>query len=235
MQNNNIPLHEKINNFLLKEFSNTEISYIELVKCKTILGRFFDGGITLSKYGDYPKYLVIDLEATTGDRGDKGFIPEIIEFAAMVVTSSYNIEESKGISKFIKPKINPILSDFCKKLTGIKQSDIDTANTFDVVLNEINEYLICTYNKSITEFIVIVWGSYDKKLIDGEFNRMSTESIIGPIIDIGKIFKETHRAEKNTLMGALNHLGLEFEGNHHEAISDAYNTARILSQTKLLN
>ena len=30
---------------------------------------------------------------------------------------------------------------------------------------------------------------------------------------------------------ALDHLGLEFEGNAHRAIDDAYNTARILQKT----
>ena len=45
---------------------------------------------------------------------------EIIEFPAVLVDLTTG-ERVATFHSFVRPRINPILSDFCKKLTGISQ------------------------------------------------------------------------------------------------------------------
>lgn len=39
--------------------------------------------------------------------------------------------------RFVRPQINPILTDFCKKLTSIQQADVDGARTYQEVGEEL--------------------------------------------------------------------------------------------------
>lgn len=64
---------------------------------------------------------VLDFEATCWDKNSYSFGKnEIIEFPAVIldVKSGLVVDE---FQKFVKPTENPILSDFCTSLTGIKQ------------------------------------------------------------------------------------------------------------------
>jgi len=71
-------------------------------------------------------YLIIDLEATCWERNEGHYGEnEIIEMGAIVVDDDYEIIGE--IQRFARPVRNPILSEFCKKLTSIKQSDVDSA------------------------------------------------------------------------------------------------------------
>ncbi|MEM8890039.1 MAG: 3'-5' exonuclease, partial [Bacteroidota bacterium] len=78
------------------------------------------------------KYIIVDLEATCWKKREKGQINEIIEIGAVAIDEAGN--ELGEFAEFIKPKLNPILSDFCKELTSISQSEIDAAQSFPEVL-----------------------------------------------------------------------------------------------------
>jgi inhibitor of KinA sporulation pathway (predicted exonuclease) len=73
--------------------------------------------------------VVIDFEATCEEKNPIGYPHEIIEFPAVLVSSGYN-EDTKSYKSpeiigafhsFVRPVINPELSEFCKNLTGIEQ------------------------------------------------------------------------------------------------------------------
>lgn len=52
---------------------------------------------------------------------------EIIEFPIIVI-DVHKREIIDTFSSFVKPTINPHLSEFCTKLTGITQEKVDRAN-----------------------------------------------------------------------------------------------------------
>jgi inhibitor of KinA sporulation pathway (predicted exonuclease) len=45
----------------------------------------------------------------------------------LVVIDLESLEIVDEFQRFVRPQINPILTDFCKKLTSIQQADVDGA------------------------------------------------------------------------------------------------------------
>lgn len=149
-------------------------------------------------------------------------INEVIEIGAVKV-NDYNEVESI-FSKFIKPTVNPILSDFCTRLTSITQTDVDRSKTFPFIIQEFMDWI------GIEEdFVLISWGKYDKQQLiqDCELHKMETEWL-----EHHFNLKPAYRALKDLkdepgLKKAVKLEGFEFTGIHHRAISDAENTAKI--------
>ena len=78
-------------------------------------------------------YIIVDLEATCQEN-NRDFENEIIEIGAVKLNDSFKYVDEFDI--FVKPKLNPILSDFCKNLTSIKQEDVDGAVSFTEALDK---------------------------------------------------------------------------------------------------
>ena len=170
-------------------------------------------------------FLIIDLEATCwNEQGDKikANEMEIIEIGAVLVDAG-SFETIEEFQSFVKPVRNPVLSDFCKHLTHISQEDVDNAPNFKIALQELNGKLIKPYNP-----IFCSWGNYDKNQL---LKDCSYHNIPYPFseehINIKELFCKKNRCRRVGLRGALEKMGLEFQGNHHRALDDARNIVRI--------
>ncbi len=167
-------------------------------------------------------YIIFDLEASCWLGRPPHGINEVIEIGAVKV-NDYNEVESI-FNKFIKPTVNPILSDFCTRLTSITQTDVDRSKTFPFIIQEFMDWI------GIDEdFVLISWGKYDKQQLiqDCELHKMETEWL-----EHHFNLKPAYRALKDLkdepgLKKAVKLEGFEFTGIHHRAISDAENTAKI--------
>jgi len=167
-------------------------------------------------------YIIFDLEASCWLGRPPHGINEVIEIGAVKV-NDYNEVESI-FSKFIKPTVNPILSDFCTRLTSITQTDVDRSKTFPFIIQEFMDWI------GIDEdFVLISWGKYDKQQLiqDCELHKLETEWL-----EHHFNLKPAYRALKDLkdepgLKKAVKLEGFEFTGIHHRAISDAENTAKI--------
>ena len=71
-------------------------------------------------------YFIIDLEATCWGADNVQHKQEIIEIGACYINSYMEVE--KTFSKIIKPVAQPILSVYCKQLTGITQMELSLIN-----------------------------------------------------------------------------------------------------------
>ncbi|KKM06925.1 hypothetical protein LCGC14_1739050 [marine sediment metagenome] len=78
--------------------------------------------------------IVVDLEATCWEdnKEKQNSEMEIIEIGGVLLDPNFDILEK--ISVFVKPIINPILTDYCKNLTSIQQENVDTAQEFPQAL-----------------------------------------------------------------------------------------------------
>lgn len=77
--------------------------------------------------------LVVDLEATCWDDAQHGREDmEMIEFGAVLVRMS-DLQPIDERSWFIKPKLHPVLSEFCTELTSITQAQVDAGLPFEEV------------------------------------------------------------------------------------------------------
>jgi inhibitor of KinA sporulation pathway (predicted exonuclease) len=54
---------------------------------------------------------------------------ETIEMG-LVVIDLESLEIVDEFQRFVRPQINPTLTDFCSKLTSIQQADVDGARTY---------------------------------------------------------------------------------------------------------
>ena len=87
----------------------------------------------------------VDLEATCDDVGvnesprSLSVVPDQMETIeiGLVVIDLESLEIVDEFQRFVQPQINPTLTDFCTKLTSIQQADVDGAQTYQEVGEEL--------------------------------------------------------------------------------------------------
>jgi len=118
---------------------------------------------------------VIDIEATTWERGKQppNEIAEIIKVGLSVVDlNSLVIVESYGV--LIKPE-NSTVGDYCTKLTGITQEQVDRARwSFTEVSRDIKK------NYRSRELAWGSWGDYDKRQFESQCKELNISFPFGP-------------------------------------------------------
>jgi 3'-5' exoribonuclease 1 len=178
-------------------------------------------------------YIIYDLEATCWDKNAPEMESEIIEIGAYRINE---FGEVRGkFSRFVRPVINPTLSNFCRELTTIDQVDVNRADQFPDVIEEFQEWAKIWDE----EYFLCSWGSFDKKMFikDCKLHRLEHEWA-EPHINLKDQYKQLNRLEGPIgLQRALRRENLPFTGTPHRGISDAENLTRIflryLGQWKL--
>merc|ERR1739838_480809 len=184
----------------------------------------------------FDNYVVIDYEATC--EGDKpiDYRHEIIEFPAVIVNS----KSRKIVSEFhsyVRPVINPKLSDFCTSLTGITQDNVNFAPEFSEVLSKFELWLLennLTFEDSRSQsFAVVTDGPWDM----GRFlvKQTNQSNMLFPKwalrwINIRKTYSNFYKTKRLNLSDMLDNLDMKFEGRPHCGKDDARNIARIAVQ-----
>jgi 3'-5' exoribonuclease 1 len=51
------------------------------------------------------------------------------------------LQNRQRVTSFVRPVLNPVLTDFCKRLTTIGQVDVNSAGTYDEVRRKVDDYL----------------------------------------------------------------------------------------------
>jgi len=173
-------------------------------------------------------YIIFDLEATCWEeKNDK--IKEIIEIGAVKLNKDLEIMDI--FSEFVKPAINPELTEFCKTLTSIRQSDVDNAKTFNDVIQDFERWIL----SSSEDVKLISWGYYDKKQILEESQHKKYSGEIIKLLEEKHIslkheFAKMRKSRTCGMKKALDILNLPLEGTHHRGIDDAKNIAKIFQK-----
>ncbi|OXG25430.1 hypothetical protein C367_03253 [Cryptococcus neoformans Ze90-1] len=96
----------------------------------------------------YRSFLCFDVEATCRGGKEFDYPNEIIEFPVVLVRWGEPNEEGKRVLEkidsfrsYVRPTWRPILTDFCKSLTGIQQETVDKSPIFPEVLKQLEEWL----------------------------------------------------------------------------------------------
>ena len=153
---------------------------------------------------------------------------EIIEIGTVMVGLP-GLSVKGEFDEFVRPKLNPALTDFCKGLTSIRQQDIDVAQAFPAVLKNFAGWLSTFGPKE--EVLFASWGRYDKNqfLRDCELHGFPFP------------FDEAHLNLKNYAAArmqrapkgvgkVLARLGMQFQGTPHRGIDDVRNILRIIER-----
>lgn len=171
-------------------------------------------------------FIIYDIEATCWHGQPPGGWQEVIEIGALKVNDYGEVVDEYDV--FIKPIVNPILSSFCKSLTHITQENVDTASTFDVVIEEFKNWI----NVYEDDYMLGSWGNFDKRILinNCELHKQEDEWLENHM-DLKSQYKTMRKLRLPTgLKKTTLYEGFEFTGIHHRAISDAENLAKIFSK-----
>ncbi|XP_026090637.1 3'-5' exoribonuclease 1-like [Carassius auratus] len=180
-------------------------------------------------YFDY--ICVVDYEATCEENNPPGFLHEIIEFP-MVLIDTHTLEIVDSFQEYVKPEVNPQLSEFCVKLTGITQKMVDEAQTFHQVLKRAVSWLQEKELGTKYKYTFLTDGSWDM----GKF--LHTQCKLSCIryppfarkwINIRKSYRNFYKVARaqTKLICMLENLGMEYDGRPHCGLDDSRNIARI--------
>lgn len=171
-------------------------------------------------------FVIVDLEATCwGDVADKTmpYLNEIIQIGAVACDRNFNIISK--FSSYVKPVYNPTLSDFCKKLTGIRQDLVDDAPRLEKALQYYSNWL---GGKS---YDWGSWGNFDNRCMIKNctefYNIPESLKVFGMHFNLKWEYQELTKLRRPGLIRALRNEGLNFVGNHHDALDDAINIVRV--------
>ncbi|MDC6237022.1 exonuclease domain-containing protein [Ralstonia solanacearum] len=166
--------------------------------------------------------LVVDLEATC-DENAPDFDMEIIEVGAVWATPAGAILDT--FQSFVRPIERPQLTPFCLALTHIEQDRIDAASSWPTVAAELAEFAQRHAGQCWGS-----WGAYDRRQIERENARHGVADPLAglPHQNLKARFAKARKIKQVGMMTALQIVGLAPQGEHHRALADALNIARLL-------
>jgi inhibitor of KinA sporulation pathway (predicted exonuclease) len=165
--------------------------------------------------------IVIDLEATCAesDQSPSSSEMEIIEIGAVRLDA--NLEPSDDtFEAFVRPVNFPKLTDFCKSLTHIEQTQVDEANTLSDVVVEFSHWL----GESP---VLLGWGMWDHEQLIREVPSSLFDFRAVEYINLKREFYRLRKMREGSLKAAIDRAGLSFIGTPHRALSDAITTAQL--------
>ncbi len=174
------------------------------------------------------KLLIVDLEATcwpkalAGPQRAPGDM-ETIEIGALSIDPADPAapREHQG---FVRPVLSPVLSDFCRALTGIAQADVDAAEPFPAAFARFLDWI-----GDPVQVRFASWGDYDRKQFLRDCARHGMPyPFAGDHLNLKHHCSAKLGLKPAGLAQALKRAGLVFEGSHHRGLDDARNIWRVL-------
>ncbi len=151
---------------------------------------------------------------------------ETIEIG-LVVIDLETLEIVDEFQRFVRPQINPTLTDFCKQLTSIQQSDVDGALTYQEVGDELR-----TFAASYPDAAWASWGDYDARQLERNAGFAACPSLLEgvPHFNARKWHAGLYDDRPKSLKQTVESLGLVWHGIYHRGIDDARNVASIIKE-----
>ncbi|KAF8022181.1 hypothetical protein BT93_G2357 [Corymbia citriodora subsp. variegata] len=190
--------------------------------------KLFQGYLPEYQFQDFQYFVVIDFEATC-DKEKNPHPQEIIEFPSVIVSSMTGKLEA-CFQTYVRPTCNQHLSDFCKDLTGIQQSQVDRGVTLSEALLSHDKWLEKKGIKS-TNFAVVTWSNWDcRVMLESEcrYKKIRKPSYFNRWINLKVPFHEVFGGLRCNLKEAIEMAGLTWHGRAHCGLDDAKNTAHLL-------
>jgi inhibitor of KinA sporulation pathway (predicted exonuclease) len=168
------------------------------------------------------RYIVVDLEATCWEKVRDFNQMETIEIGAVELPAA-DAPPFREFNRFIRPLVQPQLSEFCRRLTSIRQWDVDQAEGFWVVFPEFVEWI------GQEPFVLCSWGVFDIYQFRTDCRRhgLTFPDSFERHVNVKKEFARLMDVKVCGMKTALTLAGLPLNGVHHRGIDDARNIARL--------
>lgn len=194
---------------------------------------------------------VLDFEATCwdGDKAKQHAETEIIEFPTVLyrvvgadgsgsagppAASTPTLELAGEWRAFVRPVMNPVLSPFCTRLTGITQSQVDAAAPLADVLAQHASWLAETTGDVPPHAVLFVTcGHWDLgTALPLELRNKPGLCLPSPVYGRWANLKDEFAAafgvRSSGMAAMLATAGLPLEGHHHSGLDDSRNIGRLL-------
>ncbi|XP_074648387.1 uncharacterized protein LOC141903910 [Tubulanus polymorphus] len=185
--------------------------------------------------------IVLDFESTCWDDRTTKRPQEIIEFPAVLMNTATGEIEDR-FQQYVMPEESPILSEFCTNLTGITQEKVENGipirsclSKFSNWLTKISKSKNIVFNRDRIEgrmsCTFVTWSDWDLGvclLYECKRKQLSKPVSLNCWIDLRATYRQFYQRRPNGLKGAMQDLGLDFEGREHSGIDDAINTANLV-------
>jgi inhibitor of KinA sporulation pathway (predicted exonuclease) len=151
---------------------------------------------------------------------------ETIEIG-LVVIDLETLEIVDEFQRFVRPQINPILTDFCKRLTSIQQADVDVALTYQEVGEDLRRFAAAYPDAAWAS-----WGDYDARQLQRDAGFANCPSLLEgvPHFNARKWHARLYDDRPKSLKQTVESLGLVWQGTYHRGIDDARNVASIIKE-----
>jgi inhibitor of KinA sporulation pathway (predicted exonuclease) len=177
----------------------------------------------------------VDLEATCDEVGENESVRplvvtpdqmETIEIG-LVVIDLESLEILDEFQRFVRPQLNPTLTNFCKKLTSIQQAVVDSAGTYVKVGQELGAFIARYPNAAWAS-----WGDYDARQLERDAGFAACPSLLAGLqhFNVRKWHKGMYDNQPKGLKQTVESMGLVWMGIYHRGIDDARNVASIIKE-----
>lgn len=154
---------------------------------------------------------------------------ETIEVGAVVLDLHQDAKIVSEYTRFVRPVLNPVLTDFCKRLTTIDQVDVDSATTYDEVRQTLDDYLSPFKNDGL---MWCSWGDYDAKQLAADAARNQCAPMLADLSHTNA--KRWHwkimKCDAMGLRPAVEDWGIQWSGQYHRGIDDARNLGVLVGE-----
>lgn len=184
------------------------------------------------------KIVVYDTEFTSWegflekDFKDIDRYPEIIQFGAVVLDADNDLAELGSFTTLVRPKINPVLSEYIQNLTHISQGDIDVYGVpFDEALKTFMSFV-----PDDTEVLVCYGRDGHILEINCQLNEVEVPANLPVEINFNEFLLSEGLLKEAASSSALPALfGQMFSGDAHNALDDARAIACVLRELRRQN
>jgi|GEM_PF-1703839 len=181
---------------------------------------------------DNLRLALINLECTCNDIPPFGMEEhEIIQIAIVVCDiSAEHLTLGGSLELNVKPVAHPTLTDFCIRLTDIKQVTIDQSELLIDLLPELQDWML--------EHSVNCWGSWgsfyrSQFIIESRIKELTNPLASIQHVDIRRLFAHKFGYQVD-IARALSIRGLAFEGQLNVGMDKIKNIARLLYREEIL-
>ncbi len=180
---------------------------------------------------EYAFAVIVDFEATCDDR-DQPRPQEIIEFPSVLISLG-SLEIVDEFQSFVRPRHHPVLTEFCRNLTSISQSDVETADSFPDVLARHHDWLDA-HDLDETNALIVTCGDWDL----GTMLPVQCSAAVPKVESLRPIYTRWQNikhafcsvqdcSKAPGMARMLAALDLPLAGHHHRGIDDCRNLATL--------
>ncbi|PIC16171.1 hypothetical protein B9Z55_022865 [Caenorhabditis nigoni] len=183
----------------------------------------------------YDNLLVLNL-ATTCEERNFDYPLEIIQLSIVVIdTRTKTIREDVKFDRYVRPVVNPMLSDYCKSYTGISQATVDNADTFSKVFDQFcawlqehdfqeTRYAFVALNRQDLWFI----AQYQFLLVKQPLPAMCRQWVdLNALLNKAHQGQFTSRTKEDIIQNMSDFYSIRYEGRAHNALDNCEFLAKV--------